>query len=329
MKSPLMSDITEGMDVLRQPQPPETLIGGDTAVRRRGVTPLSAPETLIGGEAGVRTRGVDSLTQVNKSLESELNKCKSDNDLLKSELNGLSERLAELEIEKGLASRCVVEQMAEMAEVNRQERVIMEDKIRGVIWVFQTSGDLNSRLVALEGEIGEEKFILSRLSEERDAIRAQLEDQIRIENGLRLKLDEADKKEATILENLRKIKVDYDEKDSTERKLIESNGLIDDLKMDINKITEKKMVIEHDRDLQEKKKNELQLLVDGLNELVHKLQEGRTQLVKEVAELDKKCVASSESLLLSNNQISVSWIGFVGVARYYFESNCDLGAEEA
>ncbi|KAL8265865.1 hypothetical protein R6Q59_003209 [Mikania micrantha] len=229
---------------------------------------------------------VDSLTQVNKSLE--------------SELNGLSERLAELEIEKGLASRCVVEQMAEMAEVNRQERL-----------GFPNSGDLNSRLVALEGEIGEEKFILSRLSEERDAIRAQLEDQIRIENGLRLKLDEADKKEAAILENLRKIKVDYDglvnektlverkmvlilkEKDSTERKLIESNGLIDDLKMDINKITEKKMVIEHDRDLQEKKKNELQLLVDGLNELVHKLQEGRTQLVKEVAELDKKCVASS------------------------------------
>ncbi|KAD7117554.1 hypothetical protein R6Q59_005812 [Mikania micrantha] len=290
---------------------------------------LKSLNSMLLKETVERRQQVDSLTQVNKSLESELNKCKSDNDLLKSELNGLSERVTELEIEKGVASRCVAEKMAEMAEVNRRERVVMEDKIGGLESDFNRVieekcaiervkkekeseiGDLNSRLVAIEGEIGEEKFILSRVSEERDAIRAQLEDQIRIENGLRLKLDEAEKKEAAILENLRKIKVDYDglvnekalverkmvmilrEKDSTERKLSESNGLIDDLKMDINKITEKKMVIEHDRDLQEKKKNELQVLVDGLNELVHKLQEGRTQLVKEVAELEKKCVVSS------------------------------------
>ncbi|KAJ0770569.1 hypothetical protein HanPI659440_Chr07g0259141 [Helianthus annuus] len=51
-------------------------------------------------------------------------------------------------------------------------------------------------------------------------------------------------------------------------------------------------LVEDERDVQEKKKNELQSSVDGLNELVRKLEQGKAQLVNEVVELEKKCVGS-------------------------------------
>ncbi|KAI3824423.1 hypothetical protein L1987_05882 [Smallanthus sonchifolius] len=290
---------------------------------------LKSLNAMLLKETVERRQQVDSLTQANTSLESELNRCISDNFSLKSDLNALTERAVRSEIESGVASRFVEIQVVEMAEVYLRERVAMVEKIGGLerelnLVMEEKSeiervknkkeleiGSLNSRLSTLEGEIGEEKFILSRVSEERDAIRAQLEDRIRIESALRSKLAEAEKREKVVLEQSRKIKVDYDglvkekasinrkmnsilrEKDSMERNLIGSNVLMDGLKMDIKKINEEKMMIEHERDLQQEKKNELQNSVDLLNEIVDNLQQGKTQLLKEVDELEKNCVVSS------------------------------------
>ncbi|KAI3717170.1 hypothetical protein L1987_68599 [Smallanthus sonchifolius] len=302
---------------------------------------LKSLNAMLLKETVERRQQVDSLNQANTSLESELNRCISDNFSLKSDLNALTERAVKSEIESGVASRFVEIQVVEMEEVYRRERVAMVEKIGGLMrelnLVIEEKSEiervknkkeleissLNSRLSTLEGEIGEEKFILSRVSEERDAVRAQLEDRIRIESGLRLKLAEAEKRETVVLEQSTKFKVDYDglvkekasverkmdsilrEKDSIERNLIESNLLIEGLKMDIKKINEEKMVIEHERDLQEEKKNELQNSVDLLNELVDNLQQGKTQLLKEVDELEKKCVVSSDKVAKMSAEIDV------------------------
>ncbi|KAI3725179.1 hypothetical protein L1987_64957 [Smallanthus sonchifolius] len=66
------------------------------------------------------------------SLESELNRCISDNFSLKSDLNALTERAVKSEIESGVTSRFVEIQVVEMAEVYRRERVAMVVKIGGL-----------------------------------------------------------------------------------------------------------------------------------------------------------------------------------------------------
>lgn len=306
--------------------PPQTM---DDAASEK-LHSLKSLNAMLLKETVERRQQVDSLTQVNGSLESELNRCKSDKVSLQSELNGVTERAVMLEIETGLVSRFVAVQVNQMLEVNCRERAAMEGKIcgleRDISLVLEEKngieraknekeseiGSLNSRLKTLVAEIGEEKFVLSQVCEERDEIRAQLDDRIQHENGLRSKLAEAEKREAVILEKSQKLKVDYNglveektcverkvdsilrEKDSIARSLVESNGLVDDLKRDIQKIVKEKMVIEDERNVLERTINEMQVSADGLNQLVYRLQKGEEQLLEKVADLEKKCVMISE-----------------------------------
>ncbi|XP_024962611.1 myosin-13-like [Cynara cardunculus var. scolymus] len=306
--------------------PPQTV---DDAASEK-LHSLKSLNAMLLKETVERRQQVDSLTQVNGSLESELNRCKSDKVSLQSELNGVTERAVMLEIEAGLVSRFVAVQVNHMAEVSRRERTAMEEKIcgmeRDISRVLEEKngiemvknrkeseiGSLNTRLKTLVAEIGEEKFVLSKVCEERDEIRAQLDDQIQHENGLRSKLAEAEKREAVILEKSQKLKVDYSglveektcaerkvdsllrEKDSIARSLVESNGLVDDLKRDIQKIVKEKMVIEDERNVLERMINDMQISVKGLNQLVHSLQKGEERLLEKIADLEKKCVMISE-----------------------------------
>jgi len=110
------------------------------------------------------------------------------------ELNGVNERAVMLEIENRVSSRFVEVQLSEMEEVIGKESGVMLERVDGLerdlkrvveekSVIERVKGEkeleigcLIKRLSVLEGEIGEEKFILSRVSEERDAIRAQLDD---------------------------------------------------------------------------------------------------------------------------------------------------------
>ncbi|KAJ0728133.1 hypothetical protein HanLR1_Chr07g0238131 [Helianthus annuus] len=271
---------------------------------------LKSLNAMLLKETVERRNQVDSLTQANSALESELTRCNS-------ELSGWTEQAVMLEIEKGVANRFVEVQVVEMVEkvegfVRDLNRVnLAKSEIERVKNVKEVEIEgLKNKLSALEGEIGEERFILSRVCEERDAVRAQVEERVRVENALRVKVDEAEKRERDALEKLEKFKGDYDglveakasvetkmesvvrEKALVEKRLVVLNGLVDRLKMDVNKISEQKKLVEDERDVQEKKKNELQSSVDGLNELVRKLEQGKAQLVNEVVELEKKCVGS-------------------------------------
>lgn len=302
---------------------------------------LKSLNAMLLKETVERRQQVDSLTQMNKSLESELNRCCLDKDLLEMELNGVNERAVMLEIENRVSSRFVEVRVSEMKEVIGNESGLMLERVGGLEKELKRVTEEKSaiervrnekeleieclirKLSVVEGEIGEEKFILSRVSEERDEIRAQLDERVRVENELRVKLAEAEKRESVVLEKLRKSKVDYDglvtekasverkmdvimrEKDSVERNLVESNGLVNDLKKDIKKVNEEKMVVEHDRDLQEKKKNKLQDLVDGLNASVHTLQQEKTRLLTKVGELEKKCVVSSDEKAKMSAEIGI------------------------
>ncbi|KAI3664993.1 hypothetical protein L6452_43608 [Arctium lappa] len=285
---------------------------------------LKSLNAMLLKETVERRQQVDSLTQVNESLESELHRCKSDKISLQSELNGVAERAVMLEIETGLVSRFVAVQVNQMAEVNR---AATEEKIRGlerdVSRILEEKngieneknmkeseiGSLNTRLKSLVAEISEEKFVLSQICEERDEIRAELDDRIRHESALRSKLAESEKRESLILE---KSKVDYNglveektrierkvdsilrEKDSIATSLVESNGLVDDLKRDIQKIIKEKMALEDERNVLERTINEMQISVDGLNQLVHRLQKREEQLLEKVSNLEKKCIMISE-----------------------------------
>ncbi|KAL9994032.1 hypothetical protein Hdeb2414_s0002g00061841 [Helianthus debilis subsp. tardiflorus] len=295
-------------DTTKPPKPQDQSPIDDTHSEK--LDSLKSLNAMLLKETVERRNQVDSLTQANSALESELTRCNS-------ELSAWTEQAVMLEIEKGVANRFVEVQVVEMVEkvegfVRDLNRVnLAKSEIERVKSVKEVEIEgLKNKLSALEGEIGEERFILSRVCEERDAVRAQVEERVRVENALRAKVDEVEKRERDALEKLEKVKGDYDglveanasvemkmesvvrEKDLVEKRLVVSNGLVDRLKMDVNKISEQKKLVEDERDVQEKKKNELQSSVDGLNELVRKLEQGKAQLLNEVVELEKKCVGS-------------------------------------
>ncbi|KAL4579846.1 hypothetical protein LXL04_016014 [Taraxacum kok-saghyz] len=302
---------------------------------------LKSLNAMLLKETVERRHQVDSLTQTNSSLESELNRCKSDKVSLESEFSGLTERAMMLEIEKESASRFVALQLDEMTNVNRRERAALEEKIEGLVREMNRVseeknaieeeknkkeseiGSLNGRLNSLVTQVGEEKFAFSKVCEERDGIKAQLHDRIQYEKGLRSKLTEAEKREAEITENSLKVKAAYvdlvEEKKLTDRKvdsilkdkdlvemnLAESNRLVDVLKRDIEKMMKEKMETDDDRDVQERKKNELHASVHNLNELVYKLKKGEEQLVTKVADLEKKHAMDSEKEAKMSIEIDV------------------------
>ncbi|XP_071695156.1 uncharacterized protein [Rutidosis leptorrhynchoides] len=243
---------------------------------------LKSLNAMLLKETVERRQQVDSLTSINESLESALKLCKSDNASLQIDMNLLNERAVKLDIEKGLASKVYADQVSEMKDkidgLERDMSRILEVKNEKELEI----GRLNDRLSLLEGEISEEKFILSRVCEERDEIRAQIDDRIRCENELRFKLAEVEKRETVSLEKLRKIKGDYDdlvkgkmdierkmeavvgEKGLIEKRLNVSNGLIEKLRRNIDEIAKENVNIEDERKLQQDNFIDKEMIQRGL-----------------------------------------------------------------
>ncbi|XP_076905104.1 uncharacterized protein LOC143560765 [Bidens hawaiensis] len=235
---------------------------------------LQSLNSLLLKETVERRHQVDSLTQANSCLESELTRCVSELNAL----NELNEQTVRLEIERGVEYRVLEVRAGEMVKrISDLEldlsRVVDEKKAVELVKESKESeiGLMASRLSKVECEIGEVRIELSRVCEERDEIRC---DRVWVEDALRA--NEAEKKSVEA-----KVGLVLKEKELVEKRLVEANGLVDGLKMDLDKMSERKMSVEEDRDLLLKKVNELR--------------EGKAELVNKVADLEKKCVASLDN----------------------------------
>lgn len=207
---------------------------------------------------------------------------------------GIEKRLGSLEREIGVVMR-------EKSEIEKvcSERV---SEIRV----------LKEKLTEVYVEIGNERDGSVRVCGERDGLRAELDVKIEETNELRLKLIEADERAKMIEKEVEKLKVEYNgvvegkkererriesmlrDKDSIERRLGDSNRVIEGLKREIEEMVSEKIGIEEEKNVEVMKKNELQISVAALNEMVLGLQKEEQKLRASVLNWEKRCVLGEE-----------------------------------
>ncbi|KAI3499734.1 hypothetical protein L1887_35543 [Cichorium endivia] len=304
------------------------------------IVKLKSLNALLLKETVERRHQVDSLAKSNGHLESELSRSVMDNGLLKSEMNGLTEKAVMLEIEKGLVSVVVVTQVNQLAEEKIESFKEMIGSLEGDLKrvleekseIEKSKSDyeseiiaLNSRLDELMAEIDEERGVSSRVCDERDELMAHLGDRIQEVGELKLKVAEAEKTEARISEELMELKAKHDvllqqnslnsqlidsitsEKDLIQAKLVESNGQIDDLKRNIDDLLEQKKATENQKSSHERNNEELQTMVSELKDLIENMKNDELELLEKLTDLEKKYASSSENEVVLKNEIN----GFV------------------
>ncbi|CAL5330316.1 unnamed protein product [Camellia sinensis] len=298
---------------------------------------LKSLNSILLKEAVERRQQVESLLHSKGFLESELNRSDMEKQGLQSELVLLHDLAAQLELERDLVYGFVGVQVSEQAEVVEKERdgfwrekVEIEGRLLGLEREMKEVvrekseiekvrrereseiGVLKKKLRDLVVEIENERDGSSRLCRERDVLNGRLDAQIEETNGLRLELNEAEKRERKIQEEVEKMKMKYNavmeeknererriesvlrDKDSIERNLAESNRVIEELKTEIEEIVSEKKGIEEERSLEMMKKKEFETAVGALNEKVVSLQKEEQRLRANVADLEKRYVESVE-----------------------------------
>lgn len=257
-----------------------------------------------------RRQQVDSLLKSNKHLHSELEGSMMDNGLLKSELNGLTEKAVMLEIEKGLASVFVIGQANQLAEEKfeslkgrivglegEMERVLEEkseiEKARSE--KESEIRDLKSRLDELTANINQERVVSSRVCDERDGIRAQLDARTEEVNELQLQQNTV---------HMQLIDSITSEKDLIQANLVESNAQIDDLKKNVEALLEQKKAVEDENNTHERKNEELQTTVSELKDFIETIKNDEKGLLEKLTDLENKFAASSENEAALKNEIN-------------------------
>lgn len=94
------------------------------------------------------------------------------------------------------------------------------------------------------------------------------------------------------------------DKDSIERRLGDSNRVIEGLKREIEEMVREKKGIEEERNVEVLKKNELQISVAALNEMVLGLQKEEQKLRASVLNWEKRCVVDEEKEKEMEKQIN-------------------------
>ncbi|KAJ0695026.1 hypothetical protein HanPI659440_Chr15g0615521 [Helianthus annuus] len=276
---------------------------------------LKSLNTLLLKETKENRQHVESLTQSNSCLESELTQSVMANESLKSEMNSLSEQAVRLEIERGLIVVFMTVQVNQVEDVKREIERLMREKeleIRG----------LNKRLDELLVEMDEQRGVSARVSEERDAVKARLDERIREVNELLVKVKKVEESEARVLEEVDELKMECDrlmventesarrvelvtkEKDEVRTSLIEANGVVDELRRDVAKLIEEKTVIVDEKVMLDGKNSELQTSVDELKKLVESMRIEEGALLEKLAVLEKKYAASSKNEEEMTNKIN-------------------------
>lgn len=215
-------------------------------------------------------------------------------DVLRRERNDVEERVKHLEREITL----VVKEKSEIQKVLREEESEFES--------------LKQKLNDLNAEIASERSISNQVHRERDELVSKLDVQIAETNGLRKKLIEMEKREGKVHDEVEKLRVQCNDllrenevkekkfhslisdKGLIERSLVESNRMIEELNGKIAVIAREKEGSEEEKNIEMKKRCDLEKVVNLLNEKVLSLNKVEEKLRGNVAELEKKCVEGME-----------------------------------
>ncbi|MBA0611823.1 hypothetical protein Godav_012479 [Gossypium davidsonii] len=241
---------------------------------------LKSLNSLLVKEAFESRQQIDSLVQAKEALEVELIERKK----LEAEE---SEKNVSFELQNGLVSVYMVNQMKELGV--ERETVI---------------GALKNKVSGLMGSLEKERKMLSLVCEERDLVRNDFELQVNEGKLIKEKLTEMEGNERKFVEELGKLKVEYDrlvwEKEESEkvkssmvkdRNLLEKNmkdmaGKVEHLRRENGKVVREKKEIEIEKNEQRVKIDEME---KEMNEVILSLRKEDGVLRSKIFELEKNC----------------------------------------
>ncbi|MBA0764153.1 hypothetical protein Gotri_013522 [Gossypium trilobum] len=241
---------------------------------------LKSLNSLLVKEAFESRQQIDSLVQAKEALEVELIERKK----LEAEE---SEKIVSFELQNGLVSVYMVNQMKELGV--ERETVI---------------GALKNKVSGLMGSLEKERKMLSLVCEERDLVRNDFELQVNEGKLMKEKLTEMEGNERKFVEELGKLKVEYDrlvwEKEELEkvkssmvkdRNLLEKNmkdmaGKVEHLRRENGKVVREKKEIEIEKNEQRVKIDEME---KEMSEVILSLRKEDGVLRSKIFELEKNC----------------------------------------
>ncbi|TYI16344.1 hypothetical protein ES332_A08G248500v1 [Gossypium tomentosum] len=241
---------------------------------------LKSLNSLLVKEAFESRQQIDSLVQAKEALEVELIERKK----LEAEE---SEKNVSVELQNGLVSVYMVNQMKELGV--ERETVI---------------GALKNKVSGLIGSLEEERKMLSLVCEERDLVRNDFELQVNEGKLMKEKLTEMEGNERKFVEEIGKLKVEYDrlvwEKEELEkvkssmvkdRNLLEKNmtdmaGEVEHLRRENEKVVREKKEIEIEKNEQRVKIDEME---KEMSEVILSFRKEDGVLRSKIFELEKNC----------------------------------------
>ncbi|KAG4189206.1 hypothetical protein ERO13_A08G212800v2 [Gossypium hirsutum] len=241
---------------------------------------LKSLNSLLVKEAFESRQQIDSLVQAKEALEVELIERKK----LEAEE---SEKNVSVELQNGLVSVYMVNQMKELGV--ERETVI---------------GALKNKVSGLIGSLEEEREMLSLVCEERDLVRNDFELQVNEGKLMKEKLTEMEGNERKFVEEIGKLKVEYDrlvwEKEELEkvkssmvkdRNLLEKNmtdmaGEVEHLRRENEKVVREKKEIEIEKNEQRVKIDEME---KEMSEVILSFRKEDGVLRSKIFELEKNC----------------------------------------
>ncbi|KAL3647304.1 hypothetical protein CASFOL_008272 [Castilleja foliolosa] len=263
---------------------------------------LKSLNQMLVKEAFERRQQVESLVQSKGCLEMELTRSNSEKVSLNNELTYLAESAAVLELERAVVGDFVSVQLGlrgEAVEQKMRELEIAIDEKEGEI------GRLNVKLSVTEGELGNEREVSKRVCLERDEIKDKLDLQIEKGKALRASVIESEARKKAVEQELGDLRAVFNafetrfdsvtrEKESIERGLVESNKLIEEMKENVRVCVKEKERIEDVKAMEIFRRQELEVEVGELNEMVVGFQKEELKLRAVVAELEKECFDGGE-----------------------------------
>ncbi|KAA3468662.1 myosin heavy chain, non-muscle [Gossypium australe] len=244
---------------------------------------LKSLNSLLVKEAFESRQQIDSLVQAKEALEVELIERKK----LEAEE---SEKNVSFELQNGLVSVYMVNQMKELGV--ERETVI---------------GALKNKVSGLMGSLEKERKMLSLVCEERDLVRNDFELQVNEGKLMKEKLTEMEGNERKHVEEIGKLKVEYDrlvwEKKELEkvkssmvkdRNLLEKNmkdmaGEVEHLRRENEKVVREKKEIEIEKNEQRVKIDEMEKEMREMSEVILSLRKEDGVLRSKIFELEKNC----------------------------------------
>ncbi|TYH60019.1 hypothetical protein ES332_D08G263500v1 [Gossypium tomentosum] len=241
---------------------------------------LKSLNSLLVKEAFESRQQINSLVQAKEALEVELIERKK----LEAEE---SEKNVSFELQNGLVSVYMVNQMKELGV--ERETVI---------------GALKNKVSGLMGSLEKERKMLSLVCEERDLVRNDFELQVNEDKLMKEKLTEMEGNERKFVEEIGKLKVEYDklvwEKEELEkvkssmvkdRNLLEKNmkdmaGKVEHLRRENGKVVREKKEIEIEKNEQRVKIDEME---KEMSEVILSLRKEDGVLRSKIFELEKNC----------------------------------------